>query len=237
MTTQFADEIEIDGVGYSLHSEPLNALFRPKRQGGGGATRPRFSFNSTACWRGYIASWKMADGKLWLTGLSAEVRGRWRVTYRNVPLPTPSPQQWRIYKTTSAAGHETEVGTSSCTQPIFAEWFSGNLAIPTSTITASTERYMVIGIRDGRSTGVRFIEYGVRDVEDFAHMSVRDNLRLAEWRRQLDRPWHVRLADFGLHWLRRGLHGFQSGTQQPNTPCDWIDRSPILPSGVYTKHF
>lgn len=77
MTTQFGDKL-IDGENeYTIKPFPLNDL------AGNWSTvivdgeeLPRFHPFSSACWRGYIATWSIEDGKLYLTNFAAKDRGR-----------------------------------------------------------------------------------------------------------------------------------------------------------------
>jgi hypothetical protein len=61
-TAQFPDIIIYNGKEYALMSNPLESYF--------GTNHPRpknlFKFSCTANWRGYIAKWKIDNGKLYL---------------------------------------------------------------------------------------------------------------------------------------------------------------------------
>lgn len=58
MTAQITDRIRIDGQESALFTEPLQPLLAERNL--------RFASPHTALWRGYIAYWEIADGKLFL---------------------------------------------------------------------------------------------------------------------------------------------------------------------------
>ncbi len=60
-TAQIPDKIIYQGKEYALHSNPLEKFFDkyPER-------RPRGSIISTALWRGYVATFEVKDGQLFL---------------------------------------------------------------------------------------------------------------------------------------------------------------------------
>ena len=100
MTAQMCDKINVENQEYLLYSEPLESFwneFKPK---------PDFEPPHTACWRGYITSWKVEDSKLFLTGIETE--------NENLELEKVFP------------GKNT---------PLFADWFSGELRVPKGEMT------------------------------------------------------------------------------------------------------
>lgn len=95
MTAQVSDSIIIEGKEHRLYCEPLESFwndFNPK---------PDFAPPHTGCWRGYVASWKMEESKLYLTGIDTE--------NENLKLEHLFP------------GREA---------PIFADWVTGELRLP-----------------------------------------------------------------------------------------------------------
>jgi len=100
MTAQFPDRLDLEGEKLALFTNPLEDYFCNEHP------RPRFVDGMTALWRGYVASWQIAGGKLYLTAISANVRD-------------------------GAAVHELTLeemfGEAG---PIFASWFSGRLRVP-----------------------------------------------------------------------------------------------------------
>jgi hypothetical protein len=95
MTAQLCDHIHIEDQEHKLYCEPLESYWHEYHP------KPDFLPPHTACWRGYVASWKIEDGKLYLTGIDTE--------NENLKLENVFP------------GREA---------PIFADWFTGELRIP-----------------------------------------------------------------------------------------------------------
>ncbi len=67
MTAQVGEILRYRGEEHSLFSNPLEQHFAR------GGTRPRFDSRSTACWRGYTATWEFQDDVLFLTDINAQV--------------------------------------------------------------------------------------------------------------------------------------------------------------------
>jgi len=67
MTIQIAEKIIYEGRSSPLYSELLNSLLMKKRSG---AKEFKFSSPSTGCWRGYIGTWELEEGKLYLKDLT-----------------------------------------------------------------------------------------------------------------------------------------------------------------------
>ena len=101
-TAQFSDNLIYKGKTLPIFSNPLESYFN--------AENPKpdkiFVFSCTACWRGYIATWKIEDGYLYLTKL---VQGTCASDAPEIPLSIVFPKQ---------------------EAPIKATWFSGTLLIP-----------------------------------------------------------------------------------------------------------
>ncbi|MDQ0469671.1 hypothetical protein QO011_002687 [Labrys wisconsinensis] len=62
MTAQCPDILFIRGNRHELCATPLDDYMRRMRK----ERRPQFVWESSACWRGYIASWEVRDGALYL---------------------------------------------------------------------------------------------------------------------------------------------------------------------------
>lgn len=60
-TAQVSDVVLIDGKSYALNTNPLGAHLASL-----GEKAPKFDSPHTANWRGYVATWELADGKLYL---------------------------------------------------------------------------------------------------------------------------------------------------------------------------
>ncbi len=61
-TAQFPDYLVYNGETVSIFSNPLESFFSEQNP------RPDnlFRYSCTACWRGYVATWEVKDGKLYL---------------------------------------------------------------------------------------------------------------------------------------------------------------------------
>ena len=69
-----------------------------------GGTRPPFTANCTALWRGYVGSWEIVDDRLYLVGIKGELEGGAEASLTSVFPDFP--------------------------QRVFAHWFSGTIRIP-----------------------------------------------------------------------------------------------------------
>lgn len=100
-TAQFPDILIYKGKEYSLMSNPLESYFSKSNP------RPDklFPFSCTAIWRGYIATWKIEAGTLFLIKVVAGDC-------------SPNPQEIDV---SAVFGQKL---------PVEASWFSGTLRIP-----------------------------------------------------------------------------------------------------------
>jgi len=114
MTAQIQERLRLEGKLVKLCSEPLQAYFEMM------GMEPEFPRMSSACRRGYVGEWEIAEGQLYLIGLeldgrlwhanmSDEERALWE-TLGNM-ANTPTLEQIFPWKSL----------------PIFADWFSGDL--------------------------------------------------------------------------------------------------------------
>ena len=133
MTAQTPERILIDGKPHWLLSDPLYRLLATRRteiEAPDGST--------TACHRNYIGTWDIVDGKLWLVALS---------TYGVQELALSDAMRAWFLRLVPASGF-----------PVWAEWFSGRLRIPTGPTLVTTHhgwlswhtRERVITCRQGR---------------------------------------------------------------------------------------
>jgi hypothetical protein len=89
MTAQIPDILIHRGERLSLCATPLDDYYRSTRK-----RRPRFVRPSTACYRGYVATWEIREGKIYLVGIEGLLaRGRKEVTYVPADLATLFPAQ------------------------------------------------------------------------------------------------------------------------------------------------
>ncbi len=146
-TAQVPDNLTIDGKQYPLNTNPLDAYLAKL-----GDKAPKFEATSTALWRGYVATWELSEGKLYLTKVE-------------VSRPNPAAPQ----KDDNYADDEIEVDILNDLFPgkarVLADWYSGALIVPNGQLVeyvhmgygSTYERYLVSTVKDG-------IEIGRRDL-------------------------------------------------------------------------
>lgn len=139
-TAQVSDIVLIDGKSYALNTNPLGAHLASL-----GEKAPKFDSPHTANWRGYVATWELADGKLYLR----KVEG-----YRDDP---------------SRDDDEPNVdGMAELFQSrtdVVASWYTGALIVPYGDVVeyvhmgygSTYENYIVSIIRDGVETERRLL--------------------------------------------------------------------------------
>lgn len=98
MTAQFPEVLILDGQKHSLCTEPLARYLRSV------GTKANFRAPNTSCWRGYIGTWELIDGRLCLIALEATLESGETATLSTLFPDTPP--------------------------PVFAHWFSGVARIP-----------------------------------------------------------------------------------------------------------
>jgi hypothetical protein len=98
MTAQIGERLCYEGREVSMCSEPLGDYFALL------GTEPEFSVECTALWRGYVGTWDIQDGRLYLIGLNGRLKD----------------------------GTEANVATLFPDFPerVFAHWYSGKLRVP-----------------------------------------------------------------------------------------------------------
>jgi hypothetical protein len=98
MTAQFPENLIIDDTTEAMCTEPLEQYFDLTGK------RPEFFSVSTACWRGYIGTWRITDERLYLIEIKGKVINQGPVTLNDL-FP----------------GYPTMV---------FAHWFNGVIRVP-----------------------------------------------------------------------------------------------------------
>jgi len=98
MTAQISEGLIYEGQQLSMCTNPLGDYFAM------GGDRPRFENNCTALWRGYVGTWEIVDGRLYLIKLRGDLEG----------------------------GGEASLATIFPDYPdrVFAHWYSGTIRIP-----------------------------------------------------------------------------------------------------------
>jgi hypothetical protein len=122
-TTQFSDILYLNGQKHSLDSLPLEPYYGP------GNPRPKFRAPNTATWRGYIATWEIDGGALYLKAIRA----------------------W-----TGQGQVGLEALFPGRKGPVPATWFTGKLKVPQGKILKPAvphpiyEKYLMITVEKGR---------------------------------------------------------------------------------------
>ena len=98
MTVQIAERLIVEGQEVSLCEEPLAPYLALM------TNRPRFDASCSALWRGYVGTWELRDGRLWLVAVSGELE--------------------------SGASVSVDALFPGEALPIFAGWYSGTLRVP-----------------------------------------------------------------------------------------------------------
>jgi len=131
-TTQFPDILYLEGQKHSLVSLPLEPYYGP------GNPRPKFRAPNTATWRGYIGTWEIDRGVLYLKAIRAWTdRGE-------VGLPALFPGR---------------------KGPVAASWFTGKLKIPQGEIIKPAvphpiyAKYLMITVDKGRVVSQKVIDH------------------------------------------------------------------------------
>ncbi len=100
-TAQFGDRLIYKGQTYEIFTNPLESFFNNEHP------RPEnlFKYSCTACWRGYIATWKIEEGRLWLV---KAIEGSCDINAAEIDLS----------------------GVFGKKLPVEATWYSGVLRVP-----------------------------------------------------------------------------------------------------------
>ncbi len=98
MTAQIAEKLYYEGQMVSMCSEPLGDYFAFSGE------RPGFESNCTALWRGYVGTWEIIDGRIYLIELNGTLEDGSDVTLATIFPGFPD--------------------------RVFAHWYSGTIRIP-----------------------------------------------------------------------------------------------------------
>lgn len=153
-TAQVPETLIIEGKSYYLETNPLSAWIKahPERK------LPRGSM-VTSNWRGYVGTWEIKGGKLWLRKVSVEFN---RNTARRPDLKFPDPPDVSKCKPQSADYWECDQTADLFPEggDILARWYSGTLIIPTGKLVqyvhmgygSTYSKYLVVWVRKGEVT-------------------------------------------------------------------------------------
>jgi hypothetical protein len=158
---------------------------------------PPRQYQSSGNWRGYVATWEIADGQLLLR--KVEVRER--------PVGNDDPDAEWI---------ERDIAPQLFpgTDPVVATWYSGALVVPRSELVSYVhmgygsdyEKYVVLTIRDGRVAARRDLTYA--QFRDFR------KARFAAWKKT---PQYaaaaadLRNSEHGDEWEQADIDDFFAG--------------------------
>jgi hypothetical protein len=142
MTAQIGENLSYEGHVTTMCSEPLGSYFELA------GIDPGFEANCTALWRGYVGSWEIRDGRLYLTGLDGTLQD----------------------------GSQATVATFFPDYPdcVFAHWYSGTLRVPQGKLLdyvhggygSTYEDDLLITIEKGMVTGTDVRHNGKSDDPD-----------------------------------------------------------------------
>lgn len=142
MTAQIAETLHYEGQQLSMCTEPLGDYFAL------GGLNPGFESNSTALWRGYVGTWEILAGRLYLIELHGTLEGGGEASVRTLFPDFPD--------------------------RVFAHWYSGTIRVPQGKMLeyvhmgyASTyERDLFMEIEKGVVTDTRVRQNGVAESAD-----------------------------------------------------------------------
>jgi hypothetical protein len=110
MTAQVTDSILIDGDIRALCVLPLESLFKVM------PTPPHFEVATTANWRGYVASWKIENDRLWLIGLGGRLQNKQQSI--SEPLLTETNVEGSLFDPREMERLAKDDGRRGCRRPI-----------------------------------------------------------------------------------------------------------------------
>jgi hypothetical protein len=131
-TTQISEILYLNGQKHSLDSLPLEQYYNPKNP------RPQFRAPNTATWRGYLATWEIDRGVLYLQAIRA----------------------WTDRGEVGLA--ELFPGRKA---PVAATWFTGQLKVPQGKMIKPAvpqpiyEKYLMIKVEKGRVISQEVVDY------------------------------------------------------------------------------
>jgi hypothetical protein len=191
-TAQEPDRLLLDGKEESLHTNPLSAWLEQHDE-----ALPRSEYQVTSNWRGYVATWEVANDRLLLRKVEVMVRGPRDAAGEGEFVPRD------VARDLFPGGGD-----------IVASWYSGALVIPRGELVnyvhmgygSDYERYVVLSIKAGR----------VADRRELTHAQFRDYRqgRYAAWKKT---PQYaaaleqLRAGEAGGEWEQSDIDDFFAG--------------------------
>ena len=148
MTAQLPDLLLHNGSNCALLCNPLTAYFDKC------PNQHRLAATSTMNWRGYVASWKITNDRLYLSDVDGQICTREHDVDQK-------PSSWGPVGHKGAC-HKRRVGIDylfdTSTGNVFADWFSGELRVATgemieyqhSGYASKYDRYLIINVESGK---------------------------------------------------------------------------------------
>jgi hypothetical protein len=164
-TAQIADKLLYKNETMWIFSNPLESYFNEKNP------RPDhlFTFKCTACWRGYVATWKIEEGYLYLTKV---VEGSCGADAKEIPISEILPQQ---------------------TAPVKALWFTGTLRVPQGEpllyvhmgYGSIYEKELMISIKEGKVLSEFIVDNTKKKLPSGHEQSMEEIQKLGQWEKSI----------------------------------------------------
>lgn len=148
VTAQYPDKIIYKGKEHSLHSNPMEVYFAKHPE-----KKPRSGIISSALWRGYVATFEIADGSLLL---------------KDVEIKVTNPDREHDFIFRSVIEQVVPAG-----ERLKIDWFNGLLVLPEGKIVnyvhmgygSTYERYTLLAVEKGVFKSER--DFGYKEYEAF----------------------------------------------------------------------
>jgi len=168
-TSQDADKIVYNGVEHDLYSNPLEDYYKADADRRPGFMIGPLSFSS-ANWRGYIANWEIAGGKLYLTKIDSWLcKGGTKESCHQVSLSELFPGK---------------VSNSK----VLADWFSGELRVPVGKLLqyvhmgygSTFERDLIFKVNKGAASEAEIIDNTKRELPSESEAALKELQKLKD---------------------------------------------------------
>ena len=166
-TAQYPDKIYFEGKQYALHSNPMEDYFRKYPE-----KKPKSGIVSSALWRGYVATFELADDVLYLKDIEIQVSNpdkRYDTIFRSViEQVVPNGERLKI------------------------DWFTGLLVLPDGKLVnyvhmgygSTYEKYILLEIAAGEFKRVK--RFGYEDYEAFKERQFKAFKKTAEYKELIE---------------------------------------------------
>lgn len=156
-TAQAPDKLIYKGKTYYLYTNPLESYFNRDNP------RPKFDFKVTSNWRGYIATWAIENGVLYLADIE-----RATINNKTVKLSDLFPDRQ---------------------SPIKATWYTGILRIPQGQrliyvhmgYGSVYERDLILTVKNGKVTKEEIIDNTKKKISSRHELGTQELEKLKRW--------------------------------------------------------